>query len=168
MNTVILRMASRFLVPLSLLFAVFIYFKGHQSPGGGFVAGLVAAVALILHRMALGGLSMNRMLPAPERIIMAVGLAMALITGLVPLLFGLPFFTSNHGYLPLPDMPKGIEWATVMVFDLGVVLVVMGVVVGMINTLCTQLEDWGSGMSSQTSHAPDRSQTSPPPLEKSP
>ncbi len=153
MNTIILRVAARFLVPLALLFAMFIYFKGHQTPGGGFVAGLVAAVALILHRMAHGGVSMNRLLPAPERVFIAIGLLLALGTGFAPLLLGLPFFTSNYGYLPLPGSPEGFEWATVMVFDLGVLLVVTGVVVGMINTLCTQLEDWGSGLTTESSRA---------------
>jgi len=161
MNTVILRVAARFIVPLSLMFAIFIYFKGHQSPGGGFVAGLVAAVALIIHRMALGGISMNRMLPVTERMFIAIGLTLALGTGFAPLLFGLPFFTSNHGFLALPDLPGGFEWATVMVFDLGVFLVVTGVVVGMINTLCTELEDWGSGMTSRTSRPRRRSEEAP-------
>ncbi len=143
MSTVILRTASKVLVPLSLVFGMFIYFKGHQTPGGGFVAGLVAGVALIVQRMSSGGDSLNRMLPFPERLLIAVGLVLALATGAVALLFDLPFFTSSHGYLHLPTStgePFDFEWASVMVFDFGVFMVVAGVVVGMINALSKELE----------------------------
>ena len=140
MSTVILRFATRFLVPLGLLFAMFIYFKGHQSPGGGFVAGLVAAVTLIVHRMANGADSMNRMLPFPERIFIGIGLTMALGTFLGARLFGLPFATSTHGFIYPPGLPGGFEWASVMIFDLGVFFVVTGVVVGMINALAEEVE----------------------------
>ena len=137
MTSVILRTAARIVVPLSLVFAMYIYFKGHQVPGGGFVAGLAVSVALIVQRMSFGGESLKRMLPFRERTLVALGLLLALGTGAAALLFGLPFFTSNHGHHPLPG---GYEWATVMVFDLGVCLVVAGVIVGMINALSDELE----------------------------
>ncbi len=143
MRTVILRTASKLLVPLSLIFAMFVYFKGHQTPGGGFVAGLVAAVALIVHRMSEGGDSLRRMLPYPERAFIAVGLLMAMLTGLAATFFDLPLFTSGHGYIPLPaaqGQDVEFEWATVMAFDFGVFLVVTGVVVGMIDALSRELE----------------------------
>ena len=143
MSTVIFRTASKLLVPLSLVFAMFIYFKGHQTPGGGFVAGLVAAVALIVQRMSEGNSSLNKMMPFPERVFITIGLFLALCTGSAALLFGLPFFTSNHGYLHLPTStgePYDFEWATVMMFDFGVFMVVTGVVVGMINALSKELE----------------------------
>lgn len=140
MSTLILRTAARLLVPLSLAFAAFIYFKGHQTPGGGFVAGLVAAVALVVHRMCEGSGSLQRLLPTRERTMIAVGLALALGTGLAAMLFGLPFLSSNYGYLPLPGGEGHFEWATVMTFDLGVMLVVAGVVVGMIDALSRELE----------------------------
>jgi multisubunit Na+/H+ antiporter MnhB subunit len=146
MSTVILRTAAKLLVPLGLVFAVFIYFKGHQTPGGGFVAGLVAAVTLIVQRMAFGGESMRKMLPASPTVLIGLGLGLALLTGLGPLMFKsatggpLPFLTSNHGYLALPG-GEYYEWATVMVFDLGVMLTVAGVVVGMIDALSMLLDD---------------------------
>ena len=136
-STMILKVAARIVVPLSLVFAMFIYFKGHQTPGGGFVAGLVAAVALILHRLSFGKKSIERMLPLRERSLIALGLLLAMGTGAAALWFGLPFLTSNHGHEPLPG---GYEWASVMVFDLGVALVVTGVIVGMINALTDELE----------------------------
>ena len=66
MSTVILRTAVKLIVPLSLVFAMYIYFKGHQTPGGGFVAGLVAAVALIVQRMSHGHSTGIRRLPRPS------------------------------------------------------------------------------------------------------
>lgn len=144
MTTAILRTASRFIVPLALVFAVFILFKGHQTPGGGFVGGLVASVGLIVLRMSEGGKALNRVLPCRERLLIALGLTLALGTGFIALLTGVPFLTSNHGLIdPLPGGVEGIdtfEWATVMVFDLGVFLVVAGTVVGMINALSEELE----------------------------
>ena len=143
MNSMILRVASNLLVPLSLLFSMFVYFKGHHSPGGGFVAGLVAAVALIVHRMSHGPHSMNRMLPFPERTFIGVGLFLALATGAAAVILKHPFFTSAHGPIMLPTTIGHLyvlELASVMVFDFGVFMVVLGVVVGMINTLSEELE----------------------------
>jgi multisubunit Na+/H+ antiporter MnhB subunit len=144
MTTVIFRTASKLIVPVSLVFAVFIFFKGHQTPGGGFVGGLVASVALIVLRMAEGGKALNRLLPFRERGFVALGLTLALGTGFIAMLTGVPFLTSNHGLIdPLPGGVEHVntfEWATVMGFDAGVFLVVTGVVVGMINALSEELE----------------------------
>ena len=140
MSTVILRTSVRLLVPLSLIFSVFIYFKGHQTPGGGFVGGLMLAAALVIQRMSDGPVAMKRFMPASPRWLIATGLSFALITGLGAMLWGLPFFTSNHGYIPLPLGGGKFEWASVMLFDLGVMLTVAGVVVGIIDALSQELE----------------------------
>jgi len=140
MKTVILKVALRFLVPLSLVFGAFIYFKGHQAPGGGFVGGLVVAVALVLVRMGQGREGIRKILPIRERLLIGFGLLLAVGTGIGALIAGLPFLTSNFGYLGLPGGESSFEWATVMAFDLGVVLVVAGVVVGMINALSEELQ----------------------------
>lgn len=140
MSTVILRTAAKLLVPLALLFALFIYFKGHQTPGGGFVAGLVAAVALIVHRMSQGRASLRHLMRVRERVLIAIGLLLAGGTGAAALLFNKPMLTSTFGYIPLPGSHETFEWASVMVFDLGVMLLVLGVVIGMINALTEELE----------------------------
>ena len=138
-STPILRVATAFLVPLSLLFAVYVFLKGHQSPGGGFVGGLVAGVALIVYRMCCGGERLRRVMPVSERTLIAVGLCLAAGTGSAALLAGLPFFTSNNGYLPLPG-GESYHWASVAVFDLGVFLVVVGVTVGIMDALAGEFE----------------------------
>ena len=141
-STSILRTACTLLVPLSLAFAAYVYLKGHQTPGGGFVGGLVAGVALVVQRMTFGGGSLRRVLPVKERTLIAVGLLLAMGTGSAALLAGLPFFTSNNGYLPLPGT-EPFHWATVAVFDLGVACVVIGTVVGMIDALACEFEAAG-------------------------
>ncbi len=140
MSTVILKTSVRLLVPLSLVFSVFIYFKGHQTPGGGFVGGLMLAAALVIQRMSDGPAAMRKFMPVSPRWLIATGLLLALATGLGAMAFGLPFFTSNHGYIPLPAGGGTFEWATVMVFDLGVMLTVAGVVAGIIDALSQELE----------------------------
>lgn len=141
MSTVILKTAARILVPISLIFAAFLYFKGHQSPGGGFVGGLAAAVALIVHRMSHGRASLMHMMRIKERNLIAIGLALALSTAIIPLLLGKQAMFTVNGYVPLPGSGGDtFHLASVMVFDLGVFLVVCGVVVGMINALSEELE----------------------------
>ncbi|MCK4873704.1 MAG: DUF4040 domain-containing protein [Phycisphaerales bacterium] len=137
-SSLVFRTTQRILLPLSLVFAVYMFIKGHQEPGGGFIAGLIAAVALAIFRMATGPGALLRLLPVkPERLIV-LGLGLALLTGTASLLFGLPFFTSAHGYIG--SGVNQVEWATVMAFDLGVFLVVTGVSIGMIVRLSEELE----------------------------
>jgi len=138
-STLILRQAVKFLVPLAIVFSGFIFFKGHQTPGGGFVGGLVASVALVVFRMTFGNEALRRWLPLPEYGLIALGLTLAVSTGLVALAAGLPFLTSNNGYMPLGETEK-FHWATVMFFDAGVFSVVVGVTVGMIDALSREVE----------------------------
>ena len=138
----ILRQAAGLLVPLALVFAVFVFFKGHQSPGGGFVGGLIAGVALIVYRMTFGCDALYRLLPVPERALIGIGLLLATASGAAGLLLGLPLMTTTHGYLPLPGGGT-FHWATVLAFDAGVLLVVVGTVVGMLDALTRELEQRG-------------------------
>ena len=137
--TIILRQAARLLLPLALVFSAYLFFKGHQTPGGGFVGGLATAVALVVYRQCFGCDALYKLLPVRERYLIATGLSLAIVTAVAPLAFGLPLLTSNQGYLPLPGA-EPFHWATVMVFDLGVYLVVVGAVVGMIDALARELE----------------------------
>ncbi|MCB9769226.1 MAG: DUF4040 domain-containing protein [Candidatus Omnitrophica bacterium] len=111
---------------LTLAFAGVLFFVGHNQPGGGFIAGLtgcIAAVPLVL----MGGakLSGESMLDNLQRI-MAVGLIVALSTGLMAIPYGFPFLRSAHGYYTLPFVGE-IELASAMLFDFGVFLTVLGV-----------------------------------------
>ncbi len=140
LRSVLLRTAMKLILPISLLFAGYIFFKGHNEPGGGFIAGLIAAVALAAYRMSEGGDALRRLVPVTPGVMGAIGLAIAIATGLIPMLIGQPFFTSSQGYIPLPGADSPFHWTSVMFFDLGVFIVVIAVSVGIINRFEEELE----------------------------
>ncbi len=119
----LLRVMSRPLLPLLLLVAIYIMLRGHNLPGGGFIAGLVTGVALILQFMA-GGLSFATARLRFDLIATAaIGLAIALATGLASMVFGQPFLTSAFKHVHLG--PLEFELASAMTFDLGVFITVV-------------------------------------------
>ena len=124
-HPVIMATLTRILLPLALLVAVFILLRGHNQPGGGFIAGLIASVALIVQYLANGVEWMHQRMTSDSRPLVAWGLAIAALTGLASWLFGYPFLTSAFGH---PDWPLvgEFELASAMAFDLGVFLVVVG------------------------------------------
>ncbi|MDP2762694.1 MAG: monovalent cation/H+ antiporter subunit A [Sideroxyarcus sp.] len=122
-----LEMLMRPLLPLALMVSVFIFLRGHNLPGGGFVAGLVTGVALILQYLASGMAFAGARLPQRLPLILAAGLAAAAGIGALSWLFGYPFLTTAHGHVTLP-LIGDIELASALVFDLGVYLVVVSVV----------------------------------------
>ncbi|WP_435607793.1 monovalent cation/H+ antiporter subunit A [Pseudomonas knackmussii] len=121
----ILATLARLLLPLALLVAVFIFLRGHNLPGGGFIAGLVTAVALILQYIACGSRWMRTRLPLNYSRTAGLGVFIAGLTGLGSWAFGYPFLTSSFGHFHLPLVGE-FELATAMLFDLGVYLTVVG------------------------------------------
>ncbi|MBU2641867.1 MAG: monovalent cation/H+ antiporter subunit A [Gammaproteobacteria bacterium] len=121
----IMASLSRLLLPLALLVAIFILLRGHNQPGGGFIAGLITAVALIVQYLAHGGAWMRERLSSTTQPLIAAGLALATLTGLASWAFGSPFLTSTFGHLNWPLVGE-FELASAMAFDLGVFLVVVG------------------------------------------
>ena len=124
-HPMILATFARLLLPLALLVSVFIFLRGHNLPGGGFIAGLITAVALIVQYLANGVSWTHTRLPAHTHPWIAAGLIIALLTGLASWLFGRPFLTSAFGHLDWPLVGE-FELASAMAFDLGVYLVVVG------------------------------------------
>ena len=120
-----LQAVSRPLLPMALLVAIFMLFRGHQLPGGGFIAGLVTAVALILQYVANGVHWSQERMPVSYRTVIAIGLFMAVGTGVGSWFFGAPFLTSWVGHVKIPLLGD-IELATAMLFDIGVYLTVIG------------------------------------------
>ena len=121
----LLRMLARLLLPLALLVAVFIFLRGHNEPGGGFIAGLVTSVALVLLHVSSGQQWVEERLKINYRKLAASGILVAGLTGLASLLFGKPLLTSAHGVLQIPLL-GGLELASAMLFDLGVYFAVVG------------------------------------------
>ncbi|MFP5419353.1 MAG: hydrogen gas-evolving membrane-bound hydrogenase subunit E, partial [Gammaproteobacteria bacterium] len=125
MHPAIMATLTQLLLPLALLVAVFILLRGHNQPGGGFIAGLVTAVALIVQFLASGAHWTHQRVPADTHPLIAWGLGIATLTGLGSGLFGAPFLTSTYGHLDWPLVGE-FELASAMAFDLGVFLVVVG------------------------------------------
>ncbi len=123
MNTMILRETTRRLVPLILLFSVFLLLRGHDQPGGGFVGGLVASIAFSLYAFVRGPQAARGILRADPRVVGAIGLAVAIASGFVgSILEGVPFLTGQWGEV------AALTIGTPLIFDVGVYLVVIGVV----------------------------------------
>ena len=126
-HPMILSQVTRFLLPLALLVALHLFLRGHNAPGGGFIAGLVAAVALVLQYMANGIDWTRKRWRVPYHPLMAAGVLLATGTGLGSLALGHPFLTSTFGHVHAP-LVGDFELASAMLFDLGVFLTVVGVV----------------------------------------
>ncbi len=121
----ILAVISRPLLPLALLVAVFLLLRGHNLPGGGFIAGLVTAIALILQYVASGTAWTRERININYVRLTAAGVVLAALTGLGSWGFGYPFLTSSFGHFHLP-LVGDFELATAMLFDLGVYMAVVG------------------------------------------
>lgn len=121
----ILEVVAQIILPLALLVSVYIFLRGHNQPGGGFIAGLITAIALLLQYIARGYEWTSRRLPLSYPVISVIGLVIAVLTGLGSWLFGYPFLTSSFGYFNIPLVGK-TELATALLFDLGVYLAVVG------------------------------------------
>ncbi|MFN2308605.1 MAG: monovalent cation/H+ antiporter subunit A [Gammaproteobacteria bacterium] len=124
-HPLILAAVSQPLLPLALVVSVYILLRGHNLPGGGFIAGLVTGIALILQYIANGVDWTQARLRFDFHIVIACGVLLAGLTGLGSWAFGRPFLTSAFGHFQLPVLGE-LELATAMLFDLGVYLTVVG------------------------------------------
>ncbi len=128
---------ARPLLPLALLVSVYLLLRGHNQPGGGFIAGLVTGVAILLQYLAHGSDWVEARLAPRYTSLASVGIGVAALTGLVSLAFGAPFLTSTFAYVTWPIVGK-FELASAMVFDIGVYLAVVGVVLNILATIGRQ------------------------------
>ncbi len=134
MKSLILRTAARYLLPLMLLFSIFLLLRGHNEPGGGFIAGLVASAAFALYALAYDVPAARDVLHIEPHTMIGTGLLLALVTGLWSWFLGRPFLTGLWGRFTLPGIGE-IELGSPVFFDTGVFLVVMGVALMIIFTL---------------------------------
>ncbi|SFS52975.1 monovalent cation/H+ antiporter subunit A [Brevundimonas viscosa] len=126
-HPMMLVVATRLLLPLAVAVGLYIFLRGHNQPGGGFIAGLVVSVAILMQYMASGYSFADQRLRADHHTLIGAGVLTAAATGLGSLLFGAPFLTSAFDYFHLPLIGE-IELATAMLFDVGVALTVIGAV----------------------------------------
>jgi multicomponent K+:H+ antiporter subunit A len=133
-HPLMLRVLARPLLPLALLVSVYLFLRGHNAPGGGFIAGLVTGTAILLQYVAYGSEWARERLPWNYSTAIALGLLLATATGLASWMFGAPFLTSTFGYVHWPVVGE-FELASAMLFDLGIYFVVVGVVMVIVGRL---------------------------------
>jgi multicomponent Na+:H+ antiporter subunit B len=131
-TSLILTTAARSLLPLLLLFSVFLLLRGHNYPGGGFIGGLVAAAAYSLYALAYGAIATRNALRLNPLAILKVGLLIAVCSGVISLFFGLPYMTGMWTPGSLPVVGKV---GTPLLFDVGVYLAVLGVMLTIVLSL---------------------------------
>lgn len=120
-----LKQIARPMLPLALMVSAYIFLRGHNQPGGGFIAGLITSVALILQYIASGMIWTQDRIPFRYHNVIGLGLLFATIAGAGSLAFGYPFLTTAFGYITWPIVGK-FEVASALVFDLGVYMTVIG------------------------------------------
>jgi multicomponent K+:H+ antiporter subunit A len=126
-HPLMLVVSTRLLLPMAMMVGVYFFLRGHNMPGGGFVAGLVFAIAYLMQYMASGYEWSQARQRYDHHILIGWGVLVAAVTGVGAWLVGLPFLTSGFEYVNLWPLEE-FELATAALFDLGVFLCVLGAV----------------------------------------
>jgi multicomponent K+:H+ antiporter subunit A len=118
---------TRVIMPVVLMVGFYIFLRGHNEPGGGFIAGLIVSIAVVMQYMASGFSWASARLRYPYHGVIGAGVLIAGLTGIGSWFVGKPFLTSDFAYVRIPPFEK-FELATAALFDLGVFLAVVGAV----------------------------------------
>jgi monovalent cation:proton antiporter len=124
-GSLILTTVTRLVFFVVLLFSLYLLLRGHNSPGGGFIAGVMTALGVLLQSIASDLRYVRLVFRVEPRVLAGIGLMTSLTTGLVPMLLGYPFLTSTFGHVHVPGLGE-VEIASAFFFDLGVYCVVVG------------------------------------------
>ncbi len=135
MFSIILSTASKYLLPLLLIFSFFLLLRGHNEPGGGFVGGLVAAAAYALYFIANGVYEAEKLFKAEPIKIISIGLTFALISVVPSIVSGQTFM---KGFWLDTNIPVIGKIGTPLLFDLGVYFVVLGIALKIIFSLAEE------------------------------
>jgi len=130
-NDVILRTVTKIVVFIILTLSVYLFFSGHYSPGGGFIGGLVLASAIVLMYLTSDIETVHKGMPFDFKLVAALGVLIATGTGFASFLFGKDFMTQAAMKLNIPIFGE-TELASVVLFEAGVAMTVIGVVVTII------------------------------------
>ena len=136
---VVLEVLTRIAFPLLMMFSIYLLIAGHNLPGGGFVAGLVTGLALTLRYLAGGRYELIEAAPVQAGTVLGAGMTVAVLAGAAPLLVGASPFTSVAIHLHVPLLGE-VHLVSAMVFDIGVYLVVVGVMLDLLRSLGGQLD----------------------------
>jgi multicomponent K+:H+ antiporter subunit A len=127
MHPMMMVVLTRVIMPVVLMVGFFIFLRGHNEPGGGFIAGLIVSIAVVMQYMASGFAWTSARLKYPYHGVIGAGVLIAGLTGIGSWFVGKPFLTSAFTYVRIPPFEK-FELATAALFDLGVFLAVVGAV----------------------------------------
>ena len=139
MSSLILRTAARFLMPVLILFSIFLLLRGHNLPGGGFAGGLLAATALALYVFAWDADAARRAVGVDPPVLIGAGLLLALGSGLAGLAGGRSLLTGLWVEVPITGRSE-LAFGTPIVFDIGVYLVIVGSTLLIITALAEEEE----------------------------
>lgn len=124
-NDMMLQVSMRIISLIIFAFSFYLFFAGHNSPGGGFIGGLMTASAILVLYLVFDMKTITKAIPFNFTTMIGVGLLIAVFTGIASMLFGFPFLTQFFGYFQIPIFGE-VELTTALPFDLGVYLVVVG------------------------------------------
>lgn len=130
-NDVILRSVTRVAAVIILTFSIYLFMSGHHHPGGGFIGGLSTASAIVLLYLSFGIEKVRENIRLDFKKLAAIGVLIAVGTGLAGIVFGQPFLTQTFGHVDLPIFGD-TELASALIFDTGVALAVIGTAVNII------------------------------------
>ena len=138
-RSLVLEVATRLIFPLIMVLSVYFFFAGHNTPGGGFAGGLTAGLALVLRYLAGGRYELGETLPLDAGKILGVGLALSAGTAVASLLLGAPVLSSAVLQFDIPVLGT-VKLVTALFFDLGVYLIVVGLVLDVLRSLGARLD----------------------------
>lgn len=133
MKSLILHTATRLLMALLIVFSVFLFFRGHDEPGGGFIGGLFGAGAITLYALAFGAEQARQTIRVSPITLIAYGLLALVISGIIPMIVGDPFLTGQWLFLDMAGTE--VKLSTPLIFDIGVYLCVIGFILAVIFSL---------------------------------
>jgi multicomponent Na+:H+ antiporter subunit A len=138
-RSLVLEVATRVIFPLIMVLSVYFFFTGHNTPGGGFAGGLTAGLALVLRYLAGGRYELGETLPVDVGKVFGVGLGLSAATAAASLLLGAPVLSSALIEFDLPVLGH-VKFVTALFFDLGVYLIVVGLVLDVLRSLGARLD----------------------------
>lgn len=138
-RSLVLEVATRMIFPLIMVLSAYFFFAGHNTPGGGFAGGLTAGLALVLRYLAGGRYELGETLPLDAGKILGVGLGLSAGTAVASLLLGAPVLSSALIEIDVPVLGT-VKFVTALFFDLGVYLIVVGLVLDVLRSLGARVD----------------------------
>ncbi|WP_331712405.1 MnhB domain-containing protein, partial [Rhodococcus sp. EPR-157] len=138
-RSLVLEVTTRLIFPTIMVLSVYFFFSGHNAPGGGFAGGLTAGLALVLRYLAGGRYELGEAVPIDAGKILGLGLVFAVGTAVTSMFLGAPVLSSATFEVTLPLLGD-IKLVTALFFDLGVYLIVVGLVLDVLRSLGARLD----------------------------